>query len=169
MHGQAVGVSAVSRTATDAMWKHTWSLSYVLPAEVLWHPPFDPRDEGRGPKNKGAGGGRCCHSLVTCGGENRGKENRNAEWQKAGVALEESRGEPAASRLMSLEEWAGHGGVLLEEVMRRRPPRLLHSGEVQRTHFFDLCLRFLISSARWKFLINVNACLSFFSDIISSM
>lgn len=45
MHGQTVGVSAVSRTVTDALWKHTWSLSYVLPSEVLWHPPFDPRDK----------------------------------------------------------------------------------------------------------------------------
>lgn len=41
---------------TDALWKHTWSLSYVLPAEVLWHPPFDPPRQGRRPNNKGAGG-----------------------------------------------------------------------------------------------------------------
>lgn len=30
--------SAVSRTVTDARWKHTWSLRYVLLIEVLWHP-----------------------------------------------------------------------------------------------------------------------------------
>lgn len=37
----SVGVrfkSAVSRTLMDARWKHTWSLSYVLLIEVLWHP-----------------------------------------------------------------------------------------------------------------------------------
>lgn len=45
MHGQTVGVSAVSRAVTDALWKHTWSSSYVLPSEVLWHPPFDLRDK----------------------------------------------------------------------------------------------------------------------------
>lgn len=53
MQSQTVGVSAVSRTVTDALWKHTWSSCYVLPAEVLWHPPFDPPRRGsRGPKNK---------------------------------------------------------------------------------------------------------------------
>lgn len=42
---QTVGASAVSRTVTDAVWKHTWSSSYVLPSEVLCHPPSDPRDK----------------------------------------------------------------------------------------------------------------------------
>lgn len=30
LHGQLGVVSAFSRTVTDAQWKHTWSLSYVL-------------------------------------------------------------------------------------------------------------------------------------------
>lgn len=38
MCGQPGGVSAVSQMVMDAWWKHTWSLSYVLLIEVLWHP-----------------------------------------------------------------------------------------------------------------------------------
>lgn len=166
MHGQAVGVSAVSRAVTDAMWKHTWSLSYVLPAEVLWYPPFDPRDKAEALKIKELGGGgwgwgrRCCHSLVTCGEENKGKENRNSEWQKAGVALEVGWGQPATSRLMSLEEWAGLVGG--SDASSSSTPALRSS---VANPFFDLCPRFLIWSTRWKFLINVNVCLSFIFTI----
>lgn len=48
MRSQTVGVTAVNRTVTDALWKHTWSSYYVLPAEVLWHPLFDPCDKAAG-------------------------------------------------------------------------------------------------------------------------
>lgn len=40
--------SAVSRTLMDARWKHTWSLSYVLLIEVLWHPAW-PRHKAAAP------------------------------------------------------------------------------------------------------------------------
>lgn len=129
MHGQAVGVSAVSRTVTDAMWKHTWSLSYVLPAEVLWHPPFDPRDKAEALKIKERAG-----TLLSLTGHMwRGKQRKRKQKSRVAEGRSCTRGELGQTSDQPSDETGGVGGawgVLLEEVMRRRPPRLLHSGEV---------------------------------------